>query len=97
MPFNRQGLDSLMSIELRNRLETRLEISLSATLVWKYPSIMAMIPHLAEKMEIALDLGSEAPQDSVEDQDILMEQIKQLSESEVGAILASKLEALDEM
>jgi acyl transferase domain-containing protein/NADPH:quinone reductase-like Zn-dependent oxidoreductase/acyl carrier protein len=93
--FSRQGLDSLMSIELRNRLESRLELSLSATLVWKYPTINALIPHLAEKMGVTLE--GNTSQDSTDDQDILMAQIKQLSESDVGALLASKLEALDEM
>ena len=38
-PFGSLGLDSLMALELRNRLEIALERSLSATLAWNYPTI----------------------------------------------------------
>jgi myxalamid-type polyketide synthase MxaE and MxaD len=42
------GLNSLMAIELRNRLETALGRPLSATLAWNYPTIEAMVGYLAE-------------------------------------------------
>ncbi len=38
-PFGALGLDSLMSVELRNRLEAELGIKLSATVAWNYPSV----------------------------------------------------------
>ena len=41
------GLTSLMAIELRNRLEADLSRPLSATLAWNYPTIEAMVTHLA--------------------------------------------------
>ncbi len=41
------GLNSLMAMELRNRLETALGRSLSATLAWNYPTIEAMSAFLA--------------------------------------------------
>jgi acyl transferase domain-containing protein/acyl carrier protein len=49
------GLDSLMTLELRNRLESDCKLRLSATLVWNYPTIAALAGHIAE----ALGLGSE--------------------------------------
>ena len=33
------GVDSLMTIELRNSIQTGLELSLPATLLYKYPTI----------------------------------------------------------
>ena len=41
------GLNSLMAIELRNRLEVALGRSLSATLAWNHPTIEAIVDFLA--------------------------------------------------
>lgn len=41
------GLNSLMAMELRNRLEAALGRSLSATLAWNYPTVEALAAHLA--------------------------------------------------
>jgi myxalamid-type polyketide synthase MxaE and MxaD len=41
------GLNSLMAIELRNRLEAALGRSLSATLAWNHPTVAALVAHLA--------------------------------------------------
>lgn len=44
------GLDSLMGVEFKNRCEQSLGVKLSATMVWNYPTIVALVPHLAEKL-----------------------------------------------
>jgi acyl transferase domain-containing protein len=54
-PFNTLGMDSLMGLELRNRLESDLGVNLPATLVWSHPTIAALVPHLATKMEVSLE------------------------------------------
>ena len=41
------GLNSLMAMELRNRLEVALGRPLSATLAWNYPTVEALVAHLA--------------------------------------------------
>lgn len=41
------GLNSLMAMELRNRLEIVLDRPLSATLAWNYPTIEILVDHLA--------------------------------------------------
>ncbi len=41
------GLNSLMAMELRNRLEAALGRSLSATLAWNYPTVDAIVQYLA--------------------------------------------------
>ena len=45
-PLHSLGVDSLMATELRNRLEGQLAISLSATLVFNYPTLRALVDHL---------------------------------------------------
>jgi len=44
------GLDSLMALELRNRLEAGLGIKLPAALIWAYPTISALAGALCERM-----------------------------------------------
>jgi acyl transferase domain-containing protein/NADPH:quinone reductase-like Zn-dependent oxidoreductase/NAD(P)-dependent dehydrogenase (short-subunit alcohol dehydrogenase family)/acyl carrier protein len=49
-PLRSLGLDSLMALELRNRLERALKLKLSATLVWNYPTISALAGHLVGRL-----------------------------------------------
>ncbi|CAN5605593.1 type I polyketide synthase [soil metagenome] len=44
------GLDSLMALELRNRLEASLAITLPAALIWAYPTIAGLAGALCERM-----------------------------------------------
>jgi acyl carrier protein len=60
-PLRSLGVDSLMSLELRNRLEAGLGVPLSSTLVWNHPTIEVMVPHLADRMGIPLDPPDPAP------------------------------------
>jgi acyl carrier protein len=45
-PFTSLGVDSLMSLELRNRLEASLGLRLSAALLFTYPMPAALAEHL---------------------------------------------------
>ncbi len=49
------GLDSLMALELRNRLEAETGLTLSATLAWNHPNVVALATHLAARMQVALE------------------------------------------
>lgn len=79
IPLQQLGLDSLMTIELRNRLEHDLGVRLSATVVWRHPTTAALSAHLLE----AMDLGeaTEAPKSELTEED--------------GAAMLAVLEALD--
>ncbi|WP_292435676.1 type I polyketide synthase [Methylobacter sp.] len=46
--FFELGMDSLTSMELRNRLQRELDITLDATLTFKYPSVSALSEHLLD-------------------------------------------------
>src|SRR5262249_36642402 len=99
-PLNTLGMDSLMAVEFRNRLEADLGLTLSATLVWGYPTVAALTPHLADKMGISLaypeenhkmsGIGDNMPSPSSAD-------LEQLSQEEMRVLLAEELAAVDDL
>ena len=46
VPLNEAGLDSLMALELRKELGTGLQLQLPATLLFNFPTIVALTSHL---------------------------------------------------
>ena len=86
-PLETLGLDSLMGLELRNRLEASLGITLPVALVWAYPTITDLAGALCERMDYTL------PADAHETSDVEAE----LSEEEMDLLSdlveASELEA----
>jgi len=59
-PLGMMGVDSLMGLELRNRLESDLGMVFSTTLVWNYPTIAEMAPYVANRLGVTLE-ANEAP------------------------------------
>ncbi|MFC9327395.1 SDR family NAD(P)-dependent oxidoreductase [Kitasatospora sp. NPDC057015] len=53
-PFKALGLDSLMSLELRNRLEATFGLRLSPTLLWTYGNTRALSGELCERLSEAV-------------------------------------------
>jgi len=62
-PFTSLGMDSLMGLELRNRIESTLGINIPVTLLWTYPTVVSLSKHLAQG---GLLLTGGAPQPPVE-------------------------------
>ncbi len=53
-PLRSLGFDSLLSMELRTRLEAGLGVRLASDFVWRHPTIAALATGLAEKMGVDL-------------------------------------------
>ncbi|MFD0477250.1 acyl carrier protein [Nonomuraea thailandensis] len=49
-PLQELGFDSLMAMELRTRLETGLDLRLSATVVYTFPTVEALADGLAQRL-----------------------------------------------
>jgi hypothetical protein len=89
-----------MALELRNRLEASLGLTLSATLVWGHPTIAALATHLASKLNISLEpeakMHGERIQESltspedVEQLARIFSEAETLSEEELRQMLSSK-------
>jgi acyl transferase domain-containing protein/acyl carrier protein len=88
------GLDSLTSMELRNRLQKSLGLPLPSTLAFDFPNVAALANHLAGKLSLpdpAAALAEPAAPSAER------AGIKQLSEEEAEASLLKELEALSDM
>ncbi|MFH0729430.1 MAG: SDR family NAD(P)-dependent oxidoreductase [Pseudomonadota bacterium] len=85
------GIDSLMAVELKNRLESGLGISLRSTLVFDYPTVEALVTHLSE--EALSSLFPRAPAETGpaafggdDDIDSLLSEIEAMPEQELRAL-----------
>jgi acyl transferase domain-containing protein/acyl-CoA synthetase (AMP-forming)/AMP-acid ligase II/aryl carrier-like protein len=91
--FSELGMDSLTSVELRNRLQTSLGCSLSSTLLFDYPTLAALTDHLSDR------LGQSAKDHSPVSHttptlDLI--EVQQLSEAEAEALLLNELDRLQD-
>ena len=93
-PLSALGLDSLMAVELRNLLGAGLALDrpLSATLVFDYPTVVAITRHLGELFaDVADPTSSPEPAPSAPDRtDVasMLDDLENLSDEEIDALLA---------
>jgi myxalamid-type polyketide synthase MxaE and MxaD len=93
-PLGDFGFDSLMALELRNVLEASLAIQLSATLIWRYPTVAALTDHLAEKLNLSLDAPAAVAPTQPDVLDQVAQQIADLSEAEMEALLLQQIDRM---
>src|SRR6185295_5175791 len=86
------GLDSLMGLEIRNRLEASLGLTLSATMAWTYPTLSALTTHLAQQMDLPLDETSAITNPEDDRLSEIAGRIADLSDEEMEALLMKKLQ-----
>ena len=89
-PFRALGLDSLMGLEIRNRLERGLGLRLPATLVWAHPSAAALHAELASRL--GLNAAAASPAESASRG--AAPALDGLSEDELAGALAEELRTL---
>jgi acyl transferase domain-containing protein/acyl-CoA synthetase (AMP-forming)/AMP-acid ligase II/short-subunit dehydrogenase/acyl carrier protein len=89
--FTELGLDSLGSVELRNKLQTNYDVKLAASITYNYSNLKAIANYLCsilftEKREQNLaNIANKSPKNYVEN----------LSESEAEALLLAELNGFD--
>jgi acyl carrier protein len=59
--FTSLGMDSLMSLELRNKLESSFGVRFSATLLFTYPNPASLADHLLDRMSLSGNKRSSPP------------------------------------
>ena len=86
------GMDSLMAVDLRNRLFAAIGQSLSPTVVFDYPTIDALTGYLAREVLHLEDPARAASSGDEGELAAVLERLEQLSEEEARAVLAARLE-----
>ena len=85
------GLDSMMAVELRNRLQASVGRALRSTLAFDYPSIDAITRHLFNDVLALEASGTAQTADTGGDADDLLFNIEQLSDDEAEQMFATKV------
>ena len=90
------GMDSLMIVELRNRLQTGLGCTVPVSMAFDYPTVSALVNYLTETLfpsKAAAEASPPAETSHSEESSGMSEtELEQLSESEAEALLMSKLD-----
>ena len=91
------GLDSLMTVELRNQLQVGLNCSLPTTLAFEYPNIASLTEYIGTKI-----LGWELPKteqselSTVEQEKAqILSEVEEISEEDIEASIAQELSELN--
>ena len=86
------GMDSLMAVELRNRLEASLKCALPATLAFEYPTIEALADHLLADVLLIESPSMPARSGWSHEKARIEAQLDQLSQDELEAQLEGELD-----
>jgi acyl carrier protein len=94
-PLGELGLDSLMAVELHNRLGMELGVALPTTILFDYPTIDALSGYILRDA-LKLESGeTPAPQEAPAVDEIAG--LDELSQQEVDALLEEELASLDQL
>lgn len=88
------GMDSLMSVELKNRLERGVAHPLPSTLTFNYPNIDALVGFLMKELSLdAVPVAQAAVPRATRDDEPASD-VDEMTEDELAALLALRLEDL---
>lgn len=109
--FFELGMDSLMSLELRRRLQRELDCELPSTLTFAYPSVKAVVDYLAGdvlslqppavvapvQIPSRLPITDSIHLDEIQVDEVALESwVEELTESEVDTLLDEKLDQIEQ-
>ncbi len=90
------GMDSLMALEFRNRLQTRLGRSLSNTLTFDYPNIEAITNYILKEFEDETETNGKHKKSEKPTEDNQWKELEQLSDEDLSALIDSEFNQIIE-
>ncbi|MEA5529504.1 type I polyketide synthase [Dolichospermum sp. UHCC 0684] len=97
------GIDSLMAVDLKNRLQNNLEKTLPATIIFDYPTIESLIRYIGQKV-MGWSKDKNDPKEQSKEQPIYDQplegastNLEQISDDEVSDLLAAEMAAVAEL
>jgi acyl carrier protein len=91
-PLHQMGLDSLMSVELRNALAISLGQPLPATLLFDHPTVESLTLYLAQEV-LRLEIAQEVVRsDSSDAESNDLSDLQNLTEEEAETLLLAELD-----
>ncbi|HEX9925384.1 MAG TPA: type I polyketide synthase, partial [Anaerolineae bacterium] len=90
------GMDSLMALELRNRLQLLVSNTLPATLLFNYPSVEGLVGYLKEEVFAEVIAGAQPPAEEPAVTAPERDELASLSEDDLEAKLLQKIAAVKE-
>jgi acyl carrier protein len=92
--FFKIGMDSLMSVQLRNRLEASLNSSLPPTIALEYPTVESLTRYVYDEV---FHLGQTATAEPQPEEAAAPDQLGDLSQDELASLLDDELAAIDDL
>ncbi|NVJ12702.1 type I polyketide synthase [Myxococcus sp. AM010] len=86
------GVDSLLAIEIKNRLASSLGRGLRSTLIFDFPTVNGLVAHLTEELGLGTEVQKKQ-EASREAQGALSAEIQGLSEQELTSLIDQELES----
>ena len=93
-PLTSLGIDSLMAVELKNRVETEMEVALPVTALLQGPTLAQLAAVLLEQLTEQAPAAATAPTGQ-ESESVLLAKLDELSDEEVDELLQEMIEAED--
>jgi acyl carrier protein len=85
------GMDSLMALEFKNRLQTAFDLALPSTLLFNYPTIEAVVEYVQQNVFGERQAEAPLPAGPDDDLEALLDNLEQLSDESVDRLFADKI------
>lgn len=90
------GLDSLMAVELRNLLQSSLNLTLPATIIFDFPTVQALTDFILEELDDQIDSDPRSEQTMKPRMASTVDELDSQSDDELASLLDAELENVDQ-